>query len=91
MSKEAGWQQILHDRIQAVSNQKARKGAIDNDTNNNIILISQKWDDERMKLHLALHQRLSSSLLTPRSFHLKERSECFRTSRVFQCLPGPAA
>lgn len=61
MSKEAGWLRILHDQIQAVSNQKAGKGADYNDSNNNIILISQKWDEERMKLHLALHHRISSS------------------------------
>lgn len=91
MSKEAGWQRILHDRIQAVSNQKAGKEAIYNDSNNNIILIPQKWDEERMKLHLALHHRLSSLLLTSRSFHLIERTDCFRTSRVFQSLPGTAA
>lgn len=74
-----------------MSNQKAGKGAIYNYSNNNIILISQKWDEERMKLHLALHHWLSSSLLTSCSFHLEERSDCFRTSRVFQFLPGTAS
>lgn len=82
MSKEAGWQRILHDRIQAVSNQKAGKGAIDNDSNNNIILISQKWDEERMKLHLALHHRLSKFIIDIPQLPFK------RAHRLLQNEPG---